>query len=167
MRARLRKLTRRLGADVVAAMTRAVIAKGVRETRFRARAVRIDSTVVEADVRYPTDAGLAGDAVRLLAREGKRAAALVAGGAARMRDRTRAVGRQLRALGCAVRRRTGDAKEQVLELTGECGRLAAASVRDARTVAGELRGGARPRRTGQAARRRAARAQHRAGREGV
>jgi IS5 family transposase len=141
----IRKLTRRLGPDVVAAMTRAVIAKGVRETHFRARAVRIDSTVVEADVRYPTDAGLAGDAVRLLAREGKRAAALVAGGAAAMRDRSRAVGRQLRALGRAVKRRTGEAKDDVLRLTGECGKLAAASVRDARRLAERLRAAARGR----------------------
>ena len=54
----VRKLTRRLGAETVAELTRAVIAKAKRETRFRARAVRIDSTVVEADIRYPTDAGL-------------------------------------------------------------------------------------------------------------
>ncbi len=142
------KLTRRLGPEVVAAITRAVIAKGVNETRFRARAVRIDSTVVEADVRYPTDAGLAGDAVRLLAREGKRAGALVAGGATKMRDRTRAVGRQLRELSCAVKRRTGEAKDDVLRLTGACGKLAAASVTDARNVAGELRAAARGRGAG-------------------
>jgi len=47
----VRKLTRRLGPEVVDELTRAVIAKAQRETRFRARAVRIDSTVVEADVR--------------------------------------------------------------------------------------------------------------------
>jgi transposase, IS5 family len=141
----IRKLTRRLGPEVVAEMTRAVIAKGVAETRFRARAVRIDSTVVEADVRYPTDAGLAGDAVRLLAREGKRAGALVAGGAARMRDRTRAVGRKLRELSVAVKRRTGDAKDEILGLTGACGELAAAAVRDARRLAGQLRAAARGR----------------------
>jgi IS5 family transposase len=141
----VRKLTRRLGPEVVADMSRAVIASGVRETRFRARAVRIDSTVVEADMRYPTDAGLAGDAVRRLAREGKRAARLVADGAAPMRDRSRAVGRRLRALGRAVKRRTGEAKDEVLRLTGECGRLAAASVRDARKLAARLRAAARGR----------------------
>ena len=34
------------------------------ERRFVARAARIDSTVVEADIRYPTDLGLAQDAAR-------------------------------------------------------------------------------------------------------
>ena len=141
----LRKLTRRLGPEVVAEITRAVIAKGVRETRFRARALRVDSTVVEADVRYPTDAGLAGDAVRVLAREGKRAAALLAAGAARVRDRSRAAARRLRELNVALKRRTGDAKDDVLRLTGECGKLATESVRDARRLAERLRASARGR----------------------
>src|ERR687888_517288 len=54
----VRKLTRRLGAAVVNEITRVVIDKAKRERRFRPRAVRIDSTVIEADVRYPTDSGL-------------------------------------------------------------------------------------------------------------
>jgi transposase, IS5 family len=66
---RVRKLVRRLGPETVNQLTRVVIGKGRRETRFVARAVRIDATVVEADLRYPTDAGLAWPGVRALARE--------------------------------------------------------------------------------------------------
>ena len=51
----IRKLVRRLGPETVAELTLVVIGKAQRETRFRARAVRIDSTVVEADIRYPSD----------------------------------------------------------------------------------------------------------------
>ena len=58
-------------------LTRALIVKAVREKRFRPRAVRIDSTVIEADVRYPTDAGLASSGVRVLAREGRKLAKLI------------------------------------------------------------------------------------------
>ena len=47
----IRKLTRRLGPEVVGEITRLVIAREVRERRFVARAMRVDSTVVEADVR--------------------------------------------------------------------------------------------------------------------
>ncbi len=68
----VRKLARRLGAEVVQEITRAVISKAQRETRFRARAARIDSTVVEADIRYPSDAMLALQGVRILAREGRK-----------------------------------------------------------------------------------------------
>jgi IS5 family transposase len=66
----IRKLTRRIGAGTVSALTRAMIVQACREKRFRPRAVRIDSTVIEADVQYPTDAGLASSGVRVLAREG-------------------------------------------------------------------------------------------------
>ena len=48
----VRKLTRRLEAEVVHQLTRELIQKARREKRFRPRAARIDSTVVEADIRY-------------------------------------------------------------------------------------------------------------------
>ncbi len=63
----IRKLVRRLGPETVAELTRVVIGKAQRETRFRARAVRIDSTVVQADICYPSDGGLAGQGARMLA----------------------------------------------------------------------------------------------------
>jgi IS5 family transposase len=68
----VRKLCGRLGADVIEQITRAVIAKAARERRFVARAARCDSTVVEADIRYPSDLGLAADATRSLARAAAR-----------------------------------------------------------------------------------------------
>jgi len=141
----VRKLTRRLGPEVVAEISRAVIGKAVRETRFVARAVRVDSTVVEADVRYPTDSGLAGDAVKRLAREGTRAQTELADPGVGVRDRSRSIGRRLRKLGRAVKRRTGEAKDEVLKITGECGELAAASAREARRLAQRLRKAARGR----------------------
>lgn len=85
----VRKLTRRLGAEVVHELTRLVIAKARREKRFRPRAARIDSTVVEADIRYLTDAGLAADGVRALAREGRKLAAKVNEARSAVRDRSR------------------------------------------------------------------------------
>lgn len=135
----IRKLTRRLGAETVAELSRLVIGKAQRETRFRARAVRIDSTVVEADIRYPTDAGLAGDGVRTLAREGRQLRALLEGQVPRVRDRSRAVGRRLREISRSLKRRSGQAKQEVLELTAQTGKLLAASTRQARKAAGQAR----------------------------
>ena len=90
----VRKLTRRIGPETVAELTRVLIANATREKRFRVRAVRIDSTVIEADVKYPTDSGLAAQGVRSLAREGKKLAALVGESKRRVRDRSRALGTQ-------------------------------------------------------------------------
>ena len=58
----VRKLVGRLGPETVNQLTLVVIGKAQREARFVARAVRIDATVVEADIRYPTDAGWPGRA---------------------------------------------------------------------------------------------------------
>jgi IS5 family transposase len=93
----VRKLARRLGAGVVQEITRMVIEKAQRETRFIARVARIDSTVVEADIRYPSDAMLALQGARALAREGRKLSKLI-GGKARMRDRSRSIGKTVRAV---------------------------------------------------------------------
>jgi transposase, IS5 family len=135
----VRKLTRRLGPQVVDQIIRAVIGKAMRQRRFRPRALRSDSTVAEADIRYPTDAGLAGDAVRVLARCARRVRAAAPAVSGRVQDRSRAVGKRLRALGRTLRRRTGDAKAQVRRPTLETADLARASIAQAKQVLAQAR----------------------------
>ena len=141
----VRKLTRRIGPETVAEMTRALIVKATREKRFRPRAVRIDSTVIEADVKYPTDAGLASSGVRVLARAGRKLATLVKEKQARVRDRSRAMGHKLRTITRTIRRRSGEAKREVLKLTGETGELLERSITEARRLAQVARRRARGR----------------------
>ena len=115
----LRKLVRRLGPEVIEEITRAVIAGAASgERRFVARAARIDSTVVEADIRYPTDLGLAGDATKVLAREAASAGELAGPDSPRVRDRSHAVARRLRRLNRTLAARTGQGKPTALRLTG-------------------------------------------------
>jgi IS5 family transposase len=141
----VRKLTRRVGAEMVNEITRALIEKACREKRFRARAVRIDSTVIEADVKYPTDSGLAAHGVGVLAREGRKLAALLKDSKARVRDRSRSMGQALRAISRTLRRRTGQAKSEVLQLTGKTGRLLEQSLKETRRLVALARKRARGR----------------------
>ena len=141
----VRKLTRRIGAETVSEMTRALIVKATREKRFRPRAVRIDSTVIEADVKYPTDAGLASSGVRVLAREGRKLAKLIGEKKRRVRDRSRAMGHKLRTITRTIRRRSGEAKQEVLKLTGETGELLERSIKEASRLAAIARRRARGR----------------------
>jgi transposase, IS5 family len=141
----VRKLTRRIGADTVNELARVLIVKAVREKRFRARAVRIDSTVIEADVKYPTDAGLAARGVRALASEGRKLAALVGEQKRRVRDRSRAMGRTLRAVTRTIRRRSGAARSEVLKLTAKTGKLLEQSIAETRRLAAIARRRARGR----------------------
>jgi IS5 family transposase len=106
----VRKLTRRLGAEVVHEITRELIQKARREKRFRPRAARLDWTVVQAHARWPTDAGPAAGGVRAVA-------AKVSEKRTAVRDRSRSMGRKLRALTRTIRKRTGQAKREVLVLT--------------------------------------------------
>lgn len=141
----IRKLCRRLGPDVVEEICRRIIGGAVRERRFCPRAARIDSTVVEADVRYPSDLGLAADATKMLAREAAKARRLAGASAPRVRDRSRATNRRLRTLNRTLARRTGQGKETALRLTGEAGELVGRSVAETRRLARRLRERARGR----------------------
>jgi IS5 family transposase len=144
----IRKLARRLGTEVIDEITRLVVGMAVRDKRFAPRAMRVDSTVVEADVRWPSDAALAHDATRLLAREGARVGAVVGKGAQRVRDRSRAASRRLRLIGRTVGRRlgrAGGAREQVLAWTAQTGELVHRSAREARRLVAQARTKARGR----------------------
>jgi len=141
----VRKLTRRLGAETVNEITRLVIAKAQRETRFVGRAVRVDSTVIEADIRYPSDAMLALQGTRTLAREASKLAGMLKRRAGRVRDRSRSVSKTVRAISKTLARRTGEAKAQVMKLNERAGAQIARSAREARRLVGQARRAARGR----------------------
>jgi len=130
----VRKLTRRIGPETVKEITRVLIVQATRSRRFRPRAIRIDSTVIEADVKYPTDAGLASNGVRALAREAKKLEKLVKEHKRRVRDRPRSMGRTLRAVTRTIRRRSGEAKAEVLKLTAQTGELLEQSIAETRRL---------------------------------
>jgi transposase, IS5 family len=141
----VRKLVRRLGPEIVADLTRVVIGKACREARFAARAVRIDSTVVEADIRYPSDGVLAWQGARALAREGRKLAGRLRGRPVRVVDRSRRIGKLVRAISKTLARRTGQRLDQVLALNATAGRALASSIGEARRLAIRARGAARGR----------------------
>jgi len=130
----VRKLTRRLGPQLLDELIRGLFAKALRERRFRPRALRTDSTVAEADIRFPTDSGLCADGVKLLARAARKVRLLIPTVREKVRDRSRAVGKRLRALGRSLRRRTGKAEGAVQRFTEEAGAQVRASLREAKRV---------------------------------
>ncbi len=147
----VRKLVRRLGADVVDEIVMAVLGSATQqgaERRFQVRAVRIDSTVVEADVRYPTDIGLCEDAARMLAAEASKTKGMAGDRSPRVRDRSRQIAGRVRKLNRTLAARTGQGKETAVRLTAEAGKVTAGSVREARRLVQCLRDRARGRGAG-------------------
>jgi IS5 family transposase len=144
----VRKLVRRLGPEVIEEIVMVLIRSATQQgtpARFQVRAARIDSTVVESDVRYPTDIELCEDATKILAREAKKVCHLAGDLAPKVRDRSRSITQRVRKLNRTLAARTGQGKETALRLTGEAGQLTAASVRQARRVVTRLRERARGR----------------------
>jgi transposase, IS5 family len=60
------KLVRRAGPEVIEQLNAALLGKLATGKLLRARKLRVDTTVVEADIDYPTDADLLEHAVRKL-----------------------------------------------------------------------------------------------------
>jgi IS5 family transposase len=68
----LMKLTARCGETAVAGLNEALLAKAAGQKLLRAARVRADTTVIPANVAYPTDSGLLARAVRRIAATGRR-----------------------------------------------------------------------------------------------
>jgi transposase, IS5 family len=124
----LMKLTTRCGSAAVEGLNQALLAKAVEAKLLRTSRVRADTTVVAANVSYPTDSGLLAKAVRRIAATGRRIQA--AGGAirTRIRDRSRSAGKRAHAIAAKLRLRTAAGRDQaqavVRRVTGELADLA-------------------------------------------
>jgi transposase, IS5 family len=128
------KLVRRAGPEVVEELNAALLHKLASDKLLRARKVRVDTTVVEADIDYPTDADLLEHAVRKLGGLVRRVRGRGVASRTRFRDRGRAAGRRMKQLARTLRRRTGVAMGEVDRLTGEVARIARRTLRDVQRV---------------------------------
>jgi transposase, IS5 family len=89
------------------------------------RRMRVDTTVVETNIHYPTDSSLLGDGVRVLTRTMKKVAAIAGAAGAKLRDRSRSVklrvleiARAARGKGQPHRQRLAQAYQRLLAATG-------------------------------------------------
>jgi IS5 family transposase len=133
------KLVGRAGPEMVDELNAALLHKLAAGKLLRARKLRVDTTVVEADIDYPTDADLLEHAVRKLGGLVRRVKARGAASRTRFRDRGRAAGRRMKQLARTLRRRTGVAMGEVDRLTGEVAQLARHTLREVQVVARNTR----------------------------
>lgn len=94
--------------------------------------VRVDTTVVEADIKYPTDSGLLTKATSRLAVLSRRVAAT--GMTVTFTDRTVEARHHQHSIGVWLRRRSDEAKTEVLTITGLLADLAEESLSEADTI---------------------------------
>jgi transposase, IS5 family len=109
----LGKLALALGPEVIEQIHARVVAIACEKRIVRGRRLRVDTTVVETDIHYPTDSSLLGDGVRVLTRTMQRITKIAGRAGTKLCDRTRAVGYQVRQIARASRSRVPQGQERL------------------------------------------------------
>jgi len=130
----LGKLTVRCGADVIGQLNEALLAKAAAAKVIKTDKVRADTTVVPANVSYPTDSGLLVRAITLIVTLVARIHAAGAASRTQVRDRRRAAGRRARSISAHLKLRNDEAKASVLRITGELTELAELAATEGQAV---------------------------------
>ena len=135
----LMKITTRCGSSAVEGLNEALLARAASAKVLKTNRVRADTTVVPANVAYPTDSGLLAKGVAKMAKAVERLKASGLAPRVKTRDRTQLVRRHARSIGANLRRRTGEAKDEVLAINARMARAATEAVGEARRVAANAR----------------------------
>jgi IS5 family transposase len=144
------RLGQALGPEVVEAVHKRLIGIACEKKVVRGRKLRVDTTVVETNIHYPTDSSLLGDGVRVLTRTMRRLSTALKGVGEKIRNRMRSVSRRVMEIAKASRSRGkgGEQKRQrayqrLLTITGQ---VVSQAERSSASVTKMSR---RPRRVGQ------------------
>ena len=130
----LMKITTRCGSETVDALNETLIAKAVEAHLVKTNRVRADTTVVEADVTYPTDSSLLTKAIGKANKLVERIQQAGAASRTSVVDNVAEARRGAHSIGVWLRRRTGEARDEVLKITGEIASLAEATMADAARI---------------------------------
>lgn len=135
-----------LGPEVIEKLHQRVVGIAQEEKIVRGRKLRVDTTVVETNIHFPTDSSLLGDGVRVLIRAMKNIAELAGGWGTKLRDRTRSVRYRLMEIGRASRSKGKQRKEKLRhgyeKLLAVTGRVVAQAKRFAQEVASGVKSSA-------------------------
>jgi IS5 family transposase len=100
-----------LGGEVIEKLHERLVALAHEHGVVKGRKMRVDTTVVETNVHYPTDSSLLGDGARVLTRTMKKIEKQAGKLKRKVRDRTRSVNKRVIAIAMASRYK-GEAGEQ-------------------------------------------------------
>jgi transposase, IS5 family len=92
-----------VGPEVIKQIHERIVSIAKEKDIAQGAKMRVDTTVVETNIHYPTDSSLLGDGVRVLTRIMKKVSEIASKTGAKLRDRTRSVKRRLMEIGRAAR----------------------------------------------------------------
>src|SRR6266566_9395721 len=91
----LGRLVQALGPEVVQQIHQRLVAVAQEKKVARGRRLRVDTTVVERNIHYPTDSSLLGDGARVLTRTMKKITELTGKAGTKLRNRMRTIGHRV------------------------------------------------------------------------
>jgi transposase, IS5 family len=120
----LMKITTRCGQRAVDGLNEALIVRAVEAKVLKLNRVRADTTVVEANVAYPSDSGLLAKGVARIAAVTRKLKSMGLATRTRLADRTRSVRSRARSINANLRRRTDEKLAEVKRINGELAAIA-------------------------------------------
>jgi IS5 family transposase len=97
------KIAQALGEETIRAIHERVVELAREEHVVQGRKLRVDTTVVETNVRYPTDSRLLADGMRVMTRLARQIEQRIGRGRRSMRNRQRSAGRRVLAIALSAR----------------------------------------------------------------
>lgn len=110
----LARIAQALGGEVIVELHRRLVEIAQEEGVIQGRKLRVDTTVVETNIHYPTDSSLLGDGARVLTRTMKKIEKQAGKLKRKVRNRTRSVSKRVIAIATASRHKgaEGEAKRK-------------------------------------------------------
>ena len=130
----LMKITTRCGPELIEQLNAGLLAKAVEAGVVEMDWLRADTTVVPADIKYPTDSGLLVKGITKIAALIARIQATGVAPRTPFADHTPEARQAAHRIGSKLRRRSDEAKAEVLAITGELADLAQMAVEQAKRV---------------------------------
>ncbi len=132
------RLARQLGSEAIGKLHRRTVEIAQANKVVEGRKMRVDTTVVETNIHYPTDSTLMGDGVRVLTRVMKRVAAEAGEAGAKFRDRSRSVKRRILEIAYAARNKSEKGQQKMKAAYGKLLEVTSRVVGQAKKFSGEI-----------------------------
>jgi IS5 family transposase len=111
----LARLGQAIGPEVIGKLHERLMELARERGVVQGRKMRVDTTVVETNIHYPTDSSLLGDGARVLTRTMKKVEKATGGLKKRIRDRMRSVNKKVMAIALAGRLKGPEGEERRVE----------------------------------------------------
>jgi transposase, IS5 family len=137
----LGRQARALGPDVVKQIHERMVALALENKVIQGRRMRVDTTVVETNIHYPTDSSLLGDGTRVLTRLMKKVRSIAGETGTKLRDRMRSMQRNVMRIGRAARIKGERGKKAVAAIYRKTLATTGRVIAQAKRFAGEIANG--------------------------